>query len=72
MSFCEIGKTPKITKLADIDGGKIEFRFQARVVNLWTTPERFSANEICSMHMILLDDHVLSGHFSIELIYCFS
>jgi len=42
MSFCEIGKAPKITKLTDIVGGKIEFGIQARVINLWTTPDRFS------------------------------
>jgi hypothetical protein len=66
MLIYETGKEPKITKLADIVGGKIEFGIQARVINLWTTPDRFNANEVGSMHMILLDEQVLFGHFLVD------
>ncbi|KEH20155.1 hypothetical protein MTR_8g069495 [Medicago truncatula] len=55
------GKAPKLTKFADIVGGRIEFQIQGRVINLWTTPDRFNAAEVGSIHMILLDSQVLSS-----------
>ncbi|AES68657.2 hypothetical protein MTR_3g011240 [Medicago truncatula] len=49
------GKAPKLRKFDEIVGGKIEFQIQGRVLNLWTTPDRFNATDVGMIHMILVD-----------------
>jgi hypothetical protein len=48
----------KKTKITEITGGKIDFEIMARVINLWTTPDRANSAEGGAIHMILLDKDV--------------
>lgn len=56
-----VGKAPKLRKFDEIVGGKIEFQIQGRVLNLWTTPDRFNATDVGMIHMIPVDAEVIES-----------
>ncbi|KAK2391029.1 replication protein A 70 kDa DNA-binding subunit [Trifolium repens] len=56
----------KKTKIVEITGGKIDFEIMARVINLWTTPDRANSTEGGAIHMILLDKDLGRIHATIR------
>lgn len=45
--------------IAEIAPGKVDWKFQARVIRLWTVPNMKNNDEINSLEMLLLDEHVI-------------
>jgi len=49
---------PKMTEISEIKCGKIELASKARVIRLWSIPDRNNPTEEGSLHMLLLDEKV--------------
>jgi len=49
---------PKMTAIYDIKCGKIELAVRARIIHLWSVPDRVNPVEDGSLHMLLLDEKV--------------
>lgn len=52
--------TPHYTEVAGIIAGKIEFQLRVRVIHFWTLPDRNNTVEEGSLHMLLLDEKVMT------------
>jgi hypothetical protein len=52
---------PKMTE-SEIKCGKIELALKARVIHLWSIPDRNNPAEEGSLHMLLLDEKVLISY----------
>ena len=50
----------KVTSVSKIVCGKIEFQARASVIHLWLILDRNNSSEEGSIHMILLDEKVIS------------
>lgn len=64
----------KLSYLDEIAPGKIDWKFQARIIHLWNVPNMKNREEVQSIEMLLLDEKVgissLHGDHSFSLV-CF-
>jgi len=51
---------PKMTTISEIKCGKIELVVRARIIHLWSLPDKVNPEEAGSLHMLLLDEKVHS------------